>query len=87
MTTRASGGSPLRPPVVPSGAASAVAHTAEAMAAFAEEVLATVTHQRPARTTARKRKARRGEKLKTLRVTYKIIMHPMAARSIVAHAA
>ena len=65
----------------------AVAHTAEAMAAFAEEVLGTLTHQRPARTTARKRKARRGEKLKTLRVTYKTIMHPMAARSIVAHAA
>jgi hypothetical protein len=63
------------------------AHTAEAMAAFAEEVLTTLTRQRPTRTTTRKRKARRGEKLKTLRVTYKIIMHPMAARSAVAHAA
>jgi len=65
----------------------AAAHTAEAMAAFAEEVLTTLTRQRPTPTTTRKRKARRGEKLKTLRVTYKIIMHPMAARSAVAHAA
>jgi hypothetical protein len=65
----------------------AVAHTAETMAAFAEEVVATLTPKRPDRTTTRKRKARRGEKLQTLHVTYKIIMHPMAARSAVAHAA
>jgi hypothetical protein len=65
----------------------AFAHTAEAMAAFAEEVLATLTPNRPARTTTRKRKARRGEKLETLRVTYKIIMHPMATRSAAAQAA
>jgi hypothetical protein len=67
----------------------AVAHTAEAMAVFPEEVLTTVTRKRPDRTTPRKRKARRGEKLKTLRVIYTIIMHPMLKRSVAvgAHAA
>jgi len=46
-----------------------------------------LTPKRPAWTTPRKRKARSGDKLQTLRVTYKVIMHPMATRSVVAQAA
>lgn len=50
---------------------------AQVMAAFTEDVVTTLTPRRPRRTTARKRKARRGSKIKTLRVTYSIIPHTL----------
>ncbi|MCW2913726.1 MAG: hypothetical protein JWN52_1794 [Actinomycetia bacterium] len=55
----------------------ATAHMAEAMAAFTEDVLSTLTPRRPA---DRKRKACRGDKIKTFRVTYSIVPHPLAPR-------
>lgn len=53
---------------------------AEAMAAFAGEILTTLTRPRPPRTADRKRKARKGQRIKTFRVTYKIVPHPMTPR-------
>jgi hypothetical protein len=50
----------------------------EAMTAFAEDVLSTLTPRRPHRTADRKRKARRGDKIKTFRVAYSIVPHPLA---------
>jgi hypothetical protein len=53
----------------------------QAMTAFTEDVLSTLTPRRPRRTAARKRKARRGNKIKTFRVAYSIIPHPLAPRT------
>jgi hypothetical protein len=63
------------------------AQMTEAMTAFADDVLSTLTRRRPARTATRKRKARRGEKINTFRVAYTIIMHPLASRTALASAA
>jgi hypothetical protein len=62
----------------------ATAHMAEmtqVMAAFTDDVLSTLTPRRPRRTTNRKRKARRGNKIKTYRVAYSIVPHPLALRT------
>src|ERR1022692_1164423 len=53
----------------------------QAMTAFTEDVLSTLTPRRPRRTAARKRKARRGSKIKTFRVAYSIVPHPLAPRT------
>jgi hypothetical protein len=47
----------------------------QVMAAFTDEVLSTLTRRRPSRTADRKRKARRGTKIKTYRVTHHIVRH------------
>lgn len=53
----------------------------QAMTAFTEDVVSTLTPRRPRRTAARKRKARRGDKIKTFRVAYNIVPHPLALRT------
>jgi DDE family transposase len=54
---------------------------AQVMAAFTEDVLTTLTPRRPRRTAGRKRKAHRGNKIKTFPVAYSIIPHPLAPRT------
>jgi hypothetical protein len=44
------------------------------------EILTTLIRPRPPRTADRKRKARQGQRIKTFRVTYKIVPHPMTPR-------
>ena len=57
------------------------AQLTEAMTAFAEDVLSTLTPRRPRRAADRKRKTRRGDKIKTFRVAYSIVPHPLAPRT------
>lgn len=62
----------------------ASAHVTEmthAMAAFTRDVLSALTPRRPRRTTDRKRKARQGDLLKTFRVIYTILPHPLTPRT------
>jgi len=51
------------------------------MTAFTKDVLSALTPRRPRQTTDRKRKARRGNKIKTFRVAYSIVLHPLAPRT------